>query len=383
MRDRVPTHPGRVRLVPVAGQDNLYDITRADDAIIEGMPLCKATLLPDSVCDALGIDREESTPADALLTICQLARIGKCDVLIQIKDADGIPIKASGAKVRGFGPERQTDANGTIYISNFPASDITVSADSPWIDADIADFVAPLAGGTTNYVDLMPTAKEQKTADILSTQNVVFSSLVESVDIFCVGGGAGGGKSTLSDIFAGYGGGGGHTTTKLGLGVVPKTKYQAIVGAGGASATAGGATSLLGVAAEGGHGSVGGSGGASSTYKSTTSSAGDGGTNGGYGNGGDRDGGASGQGTTTRAFGVGSGLLCGGGGGRGEKNASGYSKGGGGLGGGGGGGYRGENGHDGKDGLGGGGGGAGLAGSADCTGGRGGSGRIIVRWTNK
>lgn len=66
MRDRVPTHPGRVRLVPVAGQDNLYDLVRADDAITEGMPLCKATLLPDSVCDVLGIDRDASTPADAL-----------------------------------------------------------------------------------------------------------------------------------------------------------------------------------------------------------------------------------------------------------------------------------------------------------------------------
>ena len=87
MRDRVPTHPGRVRLIPVIGQDNLYDLARADDAITEGMLLCKATLLPDSVCDALGIDREESTPADALLAIP--AVLGKALLCITAKHADG------------------------------------------------------------------------------------------------------------------------------------------------------------------------------------------------------------------------------------------------------------------------------------------------------
>lgn len=66
MRDRVPKNRNRVRLTPVPGQDNLYDLVRADDPITEGTPLCKATLLPDSVCDVLGIDRETSTPADAL-----------------------------------------------------------------------------------------------------------------------------------------------------------------------------------------------------------------------------------------------------------------------------------------------------------------------------
>ena len=66
MRDRVPTHPGRVRLVPVPGQANLYDLVRADEPITEGTPLCKETLLPDSVCDVLGIDQDTSTPADAL-----------------------------------------------------------------------------------------------------------------------------------------------------------------------------------------------------------------------------------------------------------------------------------------------------------------------------
>jgi hypothetical protein len=40
--DRVPTHPGRVKLIPVAGQANTYDMVRADEPIVEGTPLNKA-----------------------------------------------------------------------------------------------------------------------------------------------------------------------------------------------------------------------------------------------------------------------------------------------------------------------------------------------------
>lgn len=45
--DRVPTHPGRIRITPVAGEENTFDTERADDATVEGTPLNKATF--DSV----------------------------------------------------------------------------------------------------------------------------------------------------------------------------------------------------------------------------------------------------------------------------------------------------------------------------------------------
>ena len=45
--DRVPTHPGRVKLIPVAGQANTYDMVRADDPIVVGTPINK--LLFDSI----------------------------------------------------------------------------------------------------------------------------------------------------------------------------------------------------------------------------------------------------------------------------------------------------------------------------------------------
>ena len=42
--DRVPTKPGRVRLMPVEGDSNLYDMTREDAPQVEGTPLNAANL---------------------------------------------------------------------------------------------------------------------------------------------------------------------------------------------------------------------------------------------------------------------------------------------------------------------------------------------------
>lgn len=42
--DRVPTYPGRVKLTPVSGQANTYDLVRADQPIAQGTLLNKALL---------------------------------------------------------------------------------------------------------------------------------------------------------------------------------------------------------------------------------------------------------------------------------------------------------------------------------------------------
>lgn len=55
MKDRVPTYPNRVILNPVAGQENTYDIVRADEPQQEGTPLNKATLLDDATAEKLGL----------------------------------------------------------------------------------------------------------------------------------------------------------------------------------------------------------------------------------------------------------------------------------------------------------------------------------------
>ena len=52
--DRIPTYPGRVTLTPVSGQENTYDLVRADQPIQEGTPVNKA--LFDRKADSLSED---------------------------------------------------------------------------------------------------------------------------------------------------------------------------------------------------------------------------------------------------------------------------------------------------------------------------------------
>lgn len=47
MKDRKPKYPGRVRLTPVQGQENVFDLERADEPLEDGTPLNKLTLLTD------------------------------------------------------------------------------------------------------------------------------------------------------------------------------------------------------------------------------------------------------------------------------------------------------------------------------------------------
>lgn len=64
MQDRVSLYPGRVKLDPVAGQTNLYDLTRADQPTQEGTPLNKASLLKDTTAALYGLG-SDSVPDDA------------------------------------------------------------------------------------------------------------------------------------------------------------------------------------------------------------------------------------------------------------------------------------------------------------------------------
>ncbi len=55
MQDRVPVNAGRVRMTPVAGQTNVFDMQMADGASIIGTPLNKATFLKDATAALYGL----------------------------------------------------------------------------------------------------------------------------------------------------------------------------------------------------------------------------------------------------------------------------------------------------------------------------------------
>ena len=66
MKDRVPLYPGRVKLTPVSGQANTYDMVRADEPTQEGTPLNKATLLKDATAERFGLNPQTATVDDVL-----------------------------------------------------------------------------------------------------------------------------------------------------------------------------------------------------------------------------------------------------------------------------------------------------------------------------
>ncbi|QNL44138.1 hypothetical protein H8790_11960 [Oscillibacter hominis] len=70
MKDRVPLHPGRVKLTPVSGQANTYDMVRADQPTQEGTPLGKAALFNSNAEQAVfGEAAGDHTPAEAFAAL--------------------------------------------------------------------------------------------------------------------------------------------------------------------------------------------------------------------------------------------------------------------------------------------------------------------------
>lgn len=65
MYDRISAYPGRVRLTPVEGEENVYDMERADEPSQLGTELKTATLLSDATAALLGLT-SDATPNDAI-----------------------------------------------------------------------------------------------------------------------------------------------------------------------------------------------------------------------------------------------------------------------------------------------------------------------------
>ena len=132
MQDRVSLYPGRVKLEPVAGQANLYDLTRADQPTQEGTPLNKASLLKDSTAALLGLPKT-AVPDDAFVAL--VLGQGVYGYRVKVQLSDGTPVE--GATVSGIQPltgsTLVTGADGTVLGKSTSAS-VTIGCISPYID---------------------------------------------------------------------------------------------------------------------------------------------------------------------------------------------------------------------------------------------------------
>ena len=68
MQDRVSLYPGRVKLIPVTGQENTYDMVRADEPTQEGTPLNADSLLKVATAALYGLGAA-AVPDDVLALI--------------------------------------------------------------------------------------------------------------------------------------------------------------------------------------------------------------------------------------------------------------------------------------------------------------------------
>ena len=72
VKDRVPMYPGRVKLIPVSGQANTYDLVRADEPTEPGTPINRA-LFQSLLAD---IDAIRQQVNDKILELSQRVRVG-------------------------------------------------------------------------------------------------------------------------------------------------------------------------------------------------------------------------------------------------------------------------------------------------------------------
>ena len=128
MQDRISAYPGRVKLTPVAGQADTYDLTRADQPTQEGTPLNKAALLSDTTVSSWQSgypwDKEAAavTPDDVLARIAylrgQAGGIATLDATGKLM-YDQIPDISNTLDIEGGkGPSGSSPEMAILFVAN-------------------------------------------------------------------------------------------------------------------------------------------------------------------------------------------------------------------------------------------------------------------------
>ena len=136
MDDRVSRYPGRVKLTPVEGQENVYDMVLADEPITTGTRLNKANLLSDQVATLIGLNT--SAVPDDMFNV--LATAGDLHVWRRtVETSDKIPAKYTLGSATSLTIATTTDKRYTV--TSYYSSEISVS--------DNGEVIAP-TGSKTN-----------------------------------------------------------------------------------------------------------------------------------------------------------------------------------------------------------------------------------------
>lgn len=263
MEDRIPTpgQAGRMLITPEDGSPPYYAVlTMADNPTQEGTPLNKETLLQDGTEVQIFGNANNRTVDDAFSGVMyriNLIMQNVANMTLTVTDASGNPLE--GVYVNGIfddnGDTVQTNASGQA-IGFVAEGDTTLSITNY---ADIEDYSEAFTAIKGQQYTKTIQVTTRDFLRILRTGNYRFSGNVNQVDVNPVGGGAGGayGYMTSEYLYSGRGGSGGESIIQNSVTFSANVLYPAVVGAGGAasmneSTIAGGASSFLGVSANGG-----------------------------------------------------------------------------------------------------------------------------------
>lgn len=255
MQDRVSLYPGRVKLEPVAGQANLYDLTRADQPTQEGTPLNKANLLSDATETSMfgaAANRTVDEAFAGLAAQIKLIMSNTAAITLTLKDSAGHALP--GVLVQGI----LTENGQAVYSGPDGSAAGYIAEGSQTIKvtgyADIEDYTETIAVTKGTTITKTLTLTTRNFLEITSSRSYKFSSNVNTVDATVgAAGGSGASSSGSNDNQArgGNGGGMGSLVEQTGISVTPNTNYPAIVGSGAGNSN-GGDSSFLGVSATGG-----------------------------------------------------------------------------------------------------------------------------------
>lgn len=156
MKDRVPLYPGRVKLVPVSGQENTYDMTRADQPTQEGTPLNKASLWADDTASLFGLD-VNSVPNDGFKKLYEQNQATKNG--LQMELLKKIPDVENSGKKLSFGID-YSSLNLSLYrgihilFDGYYSSELEpFSVSVPGEDTSVFSWM--LDGGVTNDISML------------------------------------------------------------------------------------------------------------------------------------------------------------------------------------------------------------------------------------
>lgn len=154
--DRVPTYPGRVKLVPVAGQANTYDMVRADAPMVEGTPVNKALF------DSFNSDIEALVQRvdNKLFEASQRVRVG------DLVDGSVFGLYESGVLVPFIKVQANYSSGGRIMVvrrdcvaedclTNPGETTFTESRCYRWLNNEYKSRLDPAAQGVVTNVTLL------------------------------------------------------------------------------------------------------------------------------------------------------------------------------------------------------------------------------------